>query len=166
MRERSNPLLSLIYSISQFPNFPISQFPNFSFSRFAVPPSNNKRDKGVVFMDLKVNLRDEGNVAFVGVAGELELDTHTGLREMLIRLAAARRPAIVVNLAEVSYIDSTGMGVLIGGEKRANEYGGKFAVVCANEKILRLFRMTGLDRALRIFPSEEEARKGVSPDEK
>lgn len=116
-------------------------------------------------MDLKVNLRDEGNVAFVGVVGELELDTHTGLREMLIRLAAARRPAIVVNLAEVSYIDSTGMGVLIGGEKRANEYGGKFAVVCANEKTLRLFRMTGLDRALRIFPSEEEARKGVSSGE-
>lgn len=117
-------------------------------------------------MDLKVSAREERNVTFIRVAGELELDTHTQLREMLIRLAAVQRPAIVVNLAEVSYIDSTGMGVLIGGEKRANEYGGKFAVVCANEKILRLFRITGLDRALRIFPSEEEARQGVSPDEK
>jgi anti-sigma B factor antagonist len=116
-------------------------------------------------MDLKVTTREEGNVTFVNVAGELELDTHTGLRETLIRLATARRPAIVVNLTEVSYVDSTGLGVLIGGEKRANEYGGKFGVVCANEKILRLFRMTGLHRALRIFPSEEEARQGVSPDE-
>jgi anti-sigma B factor antagonist len=109
-----------------------------------------------------VKVRNEGKIAFVDVAGELELDTHAALREMLIRFASEKKPAIVVNLADVSYIDSTGMGVLIGGEKRANEYGGQFAVVCSNEKILRLFRMTGLDRALQIFPSEEEARKGVS----
>jgi anti-sigma B factor antagonist len=116
-------------------------------------------------MDLQVKVRDEGNYLFVDVAGELELDTHSALRETLIRFASEKKPAIIVNLAHVSYIDSTGMGVLVGGEKRANEYGGRFAVVCSDEKILRLFSMTGLDKALDIFPSDDEARKGVGPDE-
>jgi anti-sigma B factor antagonist len=68
---------------------------------------------------------------------------------------------LVVDLAEVSFIDSTALGVLIGATKRLHSADGSFAVVCPSEKIGRVFEITGLDQVLAMHTSRDEALSAV-----
>ena len=64
---------------------------------------------------------------------------------------------LLVDLSEVDFIDSTGLGVLIGATKRLQPRGGALAVVCPQEKICRVFQITGLDLVLAMHASRDEA---------
>jgi len=70
---------------------------------------------------------------------------------------------VMVDLAEVEFIDSTGLGALVGGRRRALALNGSFALVCADDHLLQVFRVTGLDKVLAIAGSVEEATAGVRP---
>ena len=63
----------------------------------------------------------------------------------------------MVDLAAVTFIDSTALGVLIGAAKRLQATDGSLAIVCLNEKIRRLFEIGGLDRVFAIYESRDEA---------
>ena len=64
---------------------------------------------------------------------------------------------LIVDLTDIAFIDSTGLGVLVAGQNRAGELGGKLSVVCAQERVLKLFRITGLDEVFAIYPTRDEA---------
>ena len=89
----------------------------------------------------------------------------TLLRRRLCDLAASSRP-LVVELDQVSFIDSAGIGALVGAAKRAAEYGGSLSVVCAQPKIWRLFRLVGVDTKIPLARSLDEAleKLGGGPD--
>jgi len=94
--------------------------------------------------------RVAGDVAILSVAGEVDLATVGGLRQAVSDLLAQRPARLVLDLSEVSFIDSTGLGVLIGARKRAIRAGVSLGVVCSNTRILRIFAITGLRQALDV----------------
>ena len=98
---------------------------------------------------LTIRVRHEPNYVLAAVAGEIDIATVARLRERLWALAASGR-TLVADLEQVSFIDASGLGALIGAAGLAAEHGASLYVVCAREKIRRPFRLTGLDRTIPL----------------
>ena len=111
---------------------------------------------------LTIEVRHEQGYAIVTPAGEIDISTVTLLRERLFELVASRRP-LVADLDQVSFIDSAGLSALVGAANRAAAHGTCLHVVCARPKILKLFRLTGLDLRLPPAPTLDEALAGPGP---
>jgi len=109
-------------------------------------------------MNLKVDTRHprEG-VAVIGLAGEVDVYTSPRLKQEVVDLLNAGTHKLVVDLTGVEYLDSTGLGVLIGGLKRARERDGDLKLICDNLRILRIFEITGLTKIFDIHRSEADA---------
>ena len=105
---------------------------------------------------LTIGVRRERDYAIVTAAGEIDVATGAGLRERLSELAASGRP-LVVELDQVSFIDSAGLGALVGAAKRAAAHGASLHVACARPQVRQLFRLTGLDRQIPLARTLDEA---------
>jgi anti-sigma B factor antagonist len=114
-------------------------------------------------VELTVTSRQEAARTVITVAGEIDVYTAPGLRERLNELVAAGHYDLVVDLERVEFLDSTGLGVLVGGLKRARSHEGNLRLVCDQEKILKVFRITGLTRVFPIHASLADALAAV-PD--
>jgi anti-sigma B factor antagonist len=110
---------------------------------------------------LTVGVRRERGYAIVTATGEIDIATATRLRERLFGLAASGRP-LVVDLDQVSFIDSAGLAALVGTAKHAAADGGSLYVVCAQPKIRRLFHLVGLDRQIPLARSLDEALEDLA----
>ncbi len=108
-------------------------------------------------MNLSLSTESAGDVRILDIEGEVDVYSAPALREQLTTLVDAGNADIVADLSKTSFIDSTGLGVLVAGQNHAGEAGGALRVVCAQERILKLFRITGLDAVLQIYPSRDEA---------
>lgn len=108
-------------------------------------------------MDLSLTTRSEGDHTIVVVGGEIDVYTAPKLREQLIDLVSAGQYHLIVNMENVEFLDSTGLGVLVGGLKRVRAHEGTLRLVCTQERILKIFRITGLTKVFPIHSSEEEA---------
>jgi anti-sigma B factor antagonist len=104
--------------------------------------------------DVTENLRNER--AVVTAAGEIDLATSPALRTRLQDAIGAHR-LVIVDLSDVTFIDSTGLGVLIGGLRRVNEAGGELRIVVADPRVLKIFEITGLTGLFSIHSSLAEA---------
>jgi anti-sigma B factor antagonist len=91
-----------------------------------------------------VEVRREQDCAIVTATGDIGISTVAPLRERLFEVAANGVP-LVVDLSQVSSIDSVGLATLVGAAKRAAAHGGSLQVACAEPKIRRFVRLTGLD---------------------
>jgi anti-sigma B factor antagonist len=111
---------------------------------------------------LTVRVRHEPGYVLVTVAGEADFASVAGLRERLFGLAATSRP-LLVDLDRVSFIDAAGLGVLAGAARRAAAHGGRLAVVCARARIRRLIGVAGLDGAVSLAGTADEALGMLSP---
>ena len=111
-------------------------------------------------MDLRVEVSTQGDWSVVTVGGEIDVATAPRLREQLIALVNGGSYHLVIDLEAVDFIDSTGLGVLIGALKRVRTQGGELALVCTERRILKVFEITGLDRVFRIGGTVEEAMAG------
>ncbi|HEX2575948.1 MAG TPA: STAS domain-containing protein [Aquihabitans sp.] len=87
--------------------------------------------------------------------GELDAYTVTSFRETLGELAT--RPRVVIDLSEVPFMDSAGLGALIGGIRRAREHGGEVAVACSRPTLTRLLHTTGFDRIVPVTETLDSA---------
>lgn len=113
-------------------------------------------------MDIKVNVREtEGDGCIVDLAGEIDVYTSPKVKDALGALIDRGVYNLVINLEKVRYIDSTGLGVLIGGLKRVREHGGTVHLVCTNPQIKKIFDITGLVKIFGIFDSEDAATKAT-----
>ena len=108
-------------------------------------------------MDLSLTTRQEGNHTVVVVGGEIDVYTAPKLREQLIDLVSGGSYHLVVDMEGVEFLDSTGLGVLVGGLKRVRAHEGSLRLVCIQERILKIFRITGLTKVFPIHSSIEEA---------
>ena len=104
---------------------------------------------------VELTVSDEGRHAIL-LAGELDLHTASQFREALGEAIDDGVRRLVVDLSEVTFIDSTALGVLMGGVARLRLVDGSLDVVCPNEKIRRIFEVTGLDQVLAISAGPEE----------
>ncbi|HVV77390.1 MAG TPA: STAS domain-containing protein [Mycobacteriales bacterium] len=107
--------------------------------------------------DLSVAIRSEGNRTVVAVSGEIDVYTAPKLREHLIDLVASGQYQLIVDLEAVDFLDSTGLGVLVGGLKRVRSHDGSLDLVCSQDRILKIFRITGLTKVFAIHASIGEA---------
>ncbi|MFY1697350.1 STAS domain-containing protein [Solwaraspora sp. WMMD791] len=114
-------------------------------------------------MELSLSTRTAGEHTVLEVGGEVDVYTAPRLRERLIELIDAGSRKIVVDLRRVDFLDSTGLGVLVGALKRLRPAGGTFGLVCDKEPLLKIFRITALDQVFPIFPTVEAAT-GDGPD--
>jgi anti-sigma B factor antagonist len=108
-------------------------------------------------VDLSVTSHEQGGRTVVAVGGEIDVYTAPQLRERLNDLVADGQYHLVVDMQGVEFLDSTGLGVLVGGLKRVRAHDGSLRLVCVQEKILKVFRITGLTKVFPIHDSVEEA---------
>ena len=102
---------------------------------------------------LHVELRTEwlnGSACVVGVGGDLDLATAPELRDELLRVVGEGCSELVVDLSEVTFIDSTALGVLSESSKRLRRLGGHMAVACPDVNLTKIFLITGLDRLFHV----------------
>jgi len=93
----------------------------------------------------------------VEVSGEIDVYTAPRLRETLVSLVEAGNYRLIVDMEGVEFLDSTGLGVLVGGLKRVRAHDGGIDLVCTQGRILRIFRITGLSKVFNIFGTVDEA---------
>ncbi|MGB9377462.1 MAG: STAS domain-containing protein [Mycobacteriales bacterium] len=108
-------------------------------------------------MDLSLSTRTEGERTIVSVGGEIDVYTAPKLREQLIDLVSNGSYHLIVDMEAVEFLDSTGLGVLVGGLKRVRAHDGSLSLVCNQERILKIFRITGLTKVFPIHASVAEA---------
>ena len=106
--------------------------------------------------ELSVEEVDE-RTAVVSVRGEIHLATAPEFSERLNDVIAEGRTAVVVDLTEVGFIDSTGLSVLLNGLRLIRQRGGHMALVCTNPTVLRLFQITSLDTTFDIVADRDAA---------
>lgn len=108
-------------------------------------------------MDLAISTTEQQGGTVVVVGGEIDVYTAPLLRDALDQQIAAGRTRLVVDLDAVDFMDSTGLGVLVGRLKLVRNQSGWLRIVCGKERILKVFRITGLDKVFTIVGSVEEA---------
>jgi anti-sigma B factor antagonist len=108
-------------------------------------------------IDLSLGSRTVNGWTVVDVKGEVDLFTAPKLREHVVGLVEDDERRIVVNLEDVEFMDSTGLGVLVGALKRLKEKDGQLALVCSQGSVLRVLTVTGLNKVFAIYDSVEEA---------
>src|SRR5689334_14487449 len=113
-------------------------------------------------MELSLSTRTVADRRVLDVGGEIDVYTAPQLRERLIALVENGARQVVVDLTRVEFLDSTGLGVLVGALKRLRAVHGDLSLVCAQERLLKIFRITGLDRVFTIHDSVETATSGAT----
>ncbi|HET7799137.1 MAG TPA: anti-sigma factor antagonist [Humibacillus xanthopallidus] len=117
-------------------------------------------------MDLSITRTDHGDRTVVHLGGEIDVYTAPLVREKLDEQIQAGRTDLVVDLTDVSFLDSTGLGVLVGRLKFARTRGGSMRLVGTDDRVLKVFAITGLDKVFEIHPDVESAlAAGVTPAE-
>jgi anti-sigma B factor antagonist len=108
-------------------------------------------------MELSVATRELEGWSVVDVAGEVDVFSAPKLREAIIGLLGDGKVRIIVNLEAVTFMDSTGLGVLVGALKRVKEQSGELAIAAAQGTVLRVLNVTGLNAVFRMLASVGDA---------
>jgi anti-sigma B factor antagonist len=113
--------------------------------------------------NLPVEQTSDGDLAILAMGGELDYEASPQLRARLVGAIKAGGRRLVLDLSDVTFIDSTAIGVLAGTVARLDEAGGgSLAVVSRHEKVLQIFEITGLDSVISLHSSREEAVSAFS----
>jgi anti-sigma B factor antagonist len=108
-------------------------------------------------LSIDVTNVSEGRIALFALGGSLDVATSPSLRASLMEAADREKREIVVDLSHLEFLDSTGLGALIGAHRRAVERGGTVRLVAQEGQILRLLRITGLLEVFAVYPTVEAA---------
>ena len=104
---------------------------------------------------LTITVRSERGVVIAAVTGEIDISTVSQLRERLFDLADSGG-TLIVDLNRVTFIDSAGLGALVGTARRVAEHGGSLHAVCSQPQPRRLLWMTGVDRRIPLATTVDE----------
>ena len=108
-------------------------------------------------MDLKLGHYTRDGIEVIDVQGEIGIYTAPRLRELLIDLASKNNYQLVVSLEKAGFPGSAGLGVLAGGLKRVRAHDGSLDLVCTQERILKIFKITGLTKVFGIHQTVDQA---------
>jgi anti-sigma B factor antagonist len=115
-------------------------------------------------MNLDLETSKQGETSVVSLRGEIDVYTAPRLRQALIDLVEGGAKDIVVDMDRVDFLDSTGLGVLVGGLKRVKSNEGEMKLVVTQDRIMKIFDITGLAKVFPVFGSLPEAL-GRAPQE-
>jgi anti-sigma B factor antagonist len=105
---------------------------------------------------LDIKTEDVDGVSLIILSGEVDVYSAPKLRETIKDIVEQGKNNVVVDLEKVDFLDSTGLGVLVGGLKRVRQQDGELGLICNQEKILRIFRITGLTKVFPIYQSRQD----------
>jgi anti-sigma B factor antagonist len=108
-------------------------------------------------VNLDLETSKKGDVAIISLRGEIDVYTAPRLRQALIDLVEGGSKDIVVDMDKVDFLDSTGLGVLVGGLKRVKSNDGEMKLVVTQDRIMKIFDITGLAKVFPMFGSLDEA---------
>lgn len=108
-------------------------------------------------MELSVSRQSVGGFPVVAVSGEVDVYSAPALKDSLTELLQSGVVTVIVDLSAVAFLDSTGLGALVEARSATTEAGGSLPLVCSQERILKLFAITGLDGVFTIHPTVDEA---------
>jgi anti-sigma B factor antagonist len=108
-------------------------------------------------VDLSLDTREQDDRTIVQVGGEIDVYTAPKLRECLVDLVNTGKFHLVIDMEQVEFLDSTGLGVLVGGLKRVRTHEGSLQLVCTQERLLKIFSITGLTKVFPIHDSVDAA---------
>ena len=112
-------------------------------------------------MNLKVSPRTVNDSTLaLDLEGEVDVYTAPLLRQAIMEQVDGGVKNLLVNLQKVEYLDSTGLGILIGGVKRLKEGGGSLRLVGPSARITRIFEITGLNKIFDVYGTEADALAG------
>lgn len=107
-------------------------------------------------MNLQIETEEKEKDATLHLSGEIDAYTANQLREELIPLTEKEGTHVVVNLKNVKYMDSTGLGVFIGALKSCKKHQSSMVLTGATDRVKRLFTITGLDEVMKIKKEDWE----------
>jgi anti-sigma B factor antagonist len=108
-------------------------------------------------LGLEVGVDYDDGRTVLSLIGDVDVYSVTVLREQLLALAAAGHHRIALDLAGLTFMDSSGLGVLVGAVKRAEAGGGGLGLIAVPEHTLRVLRITGLAKVMPTFAARDEA---------
>ncbi len=109
---------------------------------------------------IDIEIRQQGEYQVLRPEGDLDVYTVGSLRDAIGTMIDDGTPHVVVDLDGVPFMDSSGLGALMGGVRRLREAGGDLAIACTREQHLKLFTITGFGEGVSIAPTVEEAAAG------
>jgi anti-sigma B factor antagonist len=108
-------------------------------------------------MELRTDVSEVKGWTIVTVHGEIDVATSPTMRERLIDLVNDGATRLVLDLEAVDFLDSTGLGTIVSLLKRVRTHGGDLRLVCTEARIRRLFEITGLEKAVPLHASVDDA---------
>lgn len=108
-------------------------------------------------MDLTLVTREADGVTIVAVVGEVDVYTAPKLRDKITELVGDGIYDLIIDMEGVEFLDSTGLGVLVGGLKKVRAHDGSLQLVCKQDRLLKIFRITGLSKVFTIHESADAA---------
>ncbi|MEJ8778901.1 anti-sigma factor antagonist [Pseudogracilibacillus sp. ICA-222130] len=103
-------------------------------------------------MNLNIDIKDEGKKSIVQLSGEIDVYTAPALRDKLIPLTEKAGHKIKIDLENISYLDSTGLGVFINAYKSSKQHNSIIEIIHVKDRVLRLFQVTGLHEIMNVVP--------------
>jgi len=109
-------------------------------------------------MNFEIKTDEFGDDAYViSLAGEVDLYTAPEFKQQLLDVISQGGKNVIVDFSDTTFIDSTTLGVLVGGVKRLRMNDGQLSLVCSDRNITKIFEITGLDRVFTIYSTRDEA---------
>ncbi|MGH3058452.1 MAG: STAS domain-containing protein, partial [Gaiellaceae bacterium] len=112
--------------------------------------------RGHMNFDIKTE-QAAGDTYVIALTGEIDLYTAPEFKQQLLDVIGQGAKHVVVDLTDTTFIDSTTLGVLVGGVKRLRPNSGQLSIVCSDRNITKIFEITGLNRVFPIHATRAEA---------
>jgi len=114
-------------------------------------------------MDFGISTTNQGDWVVMAVSGEVDMATGPALRDNLLSVLAAGTHRIVLDLSAITFMDSSGLGALLGSQRRARLLEGEIRLAAPSERVVEILRLTNLDRVFDVHPTVAAAT-GVDED--
>jgi anti-sigma B factor antagonist len=106
---------------------------------------------------MDINTRSKGDIVILDISGEIDLYNAPEIKDIINKLIDEKKYNVVINLEEVSYIDSSGIGALISSLSNLKKYQGGLKIINVFASVRKVFELTKLTSFFEIFDSEDEA---------
>ncbi len=105
---------------------------------------------------MEISFREAGGYKIIEVTGEVDLYNVSELKKALFSITDGNYKSVVVDMKNVNYMDSSGIGALVAGQKKMKAHAGNFAIMNLHEDVLNILKLATLDRFFKIYDTEED----------
>lgn len=111
-------------------------------------------------MSYKYEIKNIDDISVITLIGELKIYDLNEYTDFFDKLLEEHKYNLILNMSEISYIDSTAIGLLINIKRTVTEKGGNLTICEPRPEVMSVFKMTGVDQFIQIYTSEEESING------